>query len=57
METLLKVFSDLSVKFVHIDPEDLPKISEVARKYKLDFEDSIHFYCSTKINAELVSND
>jgi predicted nucleic acid-binding protein len=48
---------NFGVKFVHLEVDELYKVYEISRKYKLDFEDAIHFYCSLKINAELISND
>ena len=39
------------VKFVHLKVDEL---YERSRKYKLDFEDAIHFYCSLKIPSHSI---
>ncbi|NON62083.1 type II toxin-antitoxin system VapC family toxin [Acidianus sp. RZ1] len=49
-------FEDLGVKFLHLEPHELKKVSEISKGYNLDFEDSIHFYLSGKV-GELISND
>ncbi|WP_338598803.1 type II toxin-antitoxin system VapC family toxin [Sulfolobus tengchongensis] len=53
---LVNFLYNLRVKFIHLEAEDLPKVIEISEKNKLDFEDSIHYYLSTKV-GELISND
>lgn len=47
---LSRFFYDIGVRFIHLENGDLPKVSEISEKYKLDFEDTIHYYLSTKVN-------
>ncbi|BFI74742.1 type II toxin-antitoxin system VapC family toxin [Sulfurisphaera ohwakuensis] len=57
LRKLSEVFEGLNVKFVHLEPHELKEVYEIASKNNLDFEDAIHYYCSRKINAEMISND
>ncbi|MBB5255254.1 type II toxin-antitoxin system VapC family toxin [Sulfurisphaera ohwakuensis] len=57
LRKLSEVFEGLNVKFVHLEPYELKEVYEIASKNNLDFEDAIHYYCSRKINAEMISND
>ncbi|QIW24456.1 PIN domain-containing protein [Sulfolobus sp. S-194] len=54
---LSEAFEGLNVKFVHLEPYELKEVYKTASKNDLDFEDAIHYYCSRKINAEMISND
>jgi len=56
LSTLSSFFSDMGVRFVHLEPDGTEKVKEVAVNYNLDFEDAIHFYLSKKV-GELISND
>ncbi|ARM76687.1 type II toxin-antitoxin system VapC family toxin [Acidianus manzaensis] len=53
---VMSFFNDLGIRFVHLETNELMKIVEVESKYKLDFEDSFHFYLAEKV-GELISND
>ena len=57
MRKISEVMEGLNVKFVHLEPHELKQVYETASRNKLDFEDAIHYYCSRKINAEMISND
>ncbi|MGC9105208.1 MAG: type II toxin-antitoxin system VapC family toxin [Thermoprotei archaeon] len=57
MRKVAEVLEGLNVKFVHLEPYELKKVHEISVKNGLDFEDAIHYYCSRKANAEMISND
>jgi REP element-mobilizing transposase RayT len=57
MKKIAVALENLNVIFVHIEPNELIEIYNVSRKFNLDFEDSIHFYCALKNNCEIISND
>ncbi|MEJ2771386.1 MULTISPECIES: type II toxin-antitoxin system VapC family toxin [unclassified Stygiolobus] len=57
MRKISEVFEGLNVKFVHLEPYELKEVYETIKRNNLDFEDAIHYYCSRKINAEMISND
>jgi len=56
LSTLSLFFSKMGIRFVHLEPDEIEKVNEVATTYNLDFEDAIHFYLSNKV-GELISND
>jgi len=56
LPTLSSFFKDMSVRFVHLESDEIENVKEVAVNYNLDFEDAIHFYLSKKV-GELISND
>jgi predicted nucleic acid-binding protein len=57
LRKLTEAFEGLNVEFVHLEPYELTEVNETARRNGLDFEDTIHYYCSRKVNAEMISND
>jgi predicted nucleic acid-binding protein len=57
MRKIAEAFDGLNVKFVHLEPYELKKVHEISVKNDLDFEDAIHYYCSRKVSAEMISND
>jgi predicted nucleic acid-binding protein len=57
LRKLAEAFEGLNVEFVHLEPYELTEVYETARRNGLDFEDAIHYYCSRKVNAEMISND
>ena len=56
LSILSSFFSEMGIRFVHLEPDDIGKIKDLAMKYNLDFEDAIHLYLSRKV-GELISND
>lgn len=56
LTTLSSFFSEMGIRFVHLEPDEVEKVKETAVNYNLDFEDAIHFYLSRKV-GELISND
>jgi predicted nucleic acid-binding protein len=57
LRKLAEAFEGLNVVFVHLEPYELTEVYETALRNGLDFEDAIHYYCSRKVNAEMISND
>ncbi|WP_240938807.1 type II toxin-antitoxin system VapC family toxin [Metallosphaera hakonensis] len=57
MRKVAEALSGLNVGFIHLDPGELHKVYDIAKRYGLDFEDAIHYYCSLSVNAEMISND
>jgi len=57
MRKISEVFQGLNVKLVHLEPYELKEVYETIKRNNLNFEDAIHYYCSRKINAEMISND
>jgi len=56
LSTLSSFFSDMGVRFVHLEPDEIENVKDISVNYNLDFEDAIHFYLSKKV-GELISND
>lgn len=50
-------FIDGSVKLIHLDPEDTIHITDVIRKYGLDFDDAYQYVAAEKYNLTIVSFD
>jgi len=57
LRKLAEAFEGLNVEFVHLEPYELTEVYETARRNGLDFEDAMHYYCSRKVSAEMISND
>jgi len=57
LRKLAEAFEGLNVVLVHLEPYELTEVYETALRNGLDFEDAIHYYCSRKVNAEMISND
>jgi predicted nucleic acid-binding protein len=57
IKKVAEALENLNVIFIHMEPSELIEIYNVSKKFDLDFEDSIHFYCALRNNCEIISND
>ena len=51
------VLIDGAVRLVGLQPEDITRLTEAARMYKLDFDDAYQYAAAAKFDFEIVSFD
>jgi len=44
LNVLSSFFRDAEINLDHLETSDLEKVREIVEKFKLDFEDAIHFF-------------
>lgn len=60
-ETLLQFVRDAfvhgMVSLIHLEPEDLEKVTKVIQDFNLDFDDAYQYVAAEKFSLEIVSFD
>ena len=51
------VFIDAGVNLIHLLPEDIVRIVQVTKEFKLDFDDAYQYVSAEKYNLTIVSFD
>ncbi len=57
LELVDDLFSNGAVGLVALEPQDMPRLVEVIKEFKLDFDDAYQYVAAEKHSVELVSFD